>query len=74
MSKSSILNKLKRMKWINYHWRVKDFVIKECKDYIIFLLNINGDLYQKIFVDKNNGYTQVYDLSEEQHLIVDLYL
>lgn len=63
MSKSKILETLKRMDWISQHWRVKDFLVLEDDEKIIFSY-YHGDmgLIDKIEYNKKDGDTIVYDL------------
>lgn len=63
MNKSKIIKTLQQMKWLGSHWRVKDFIVIEDEKIIIFKYQ-HGDmgLVEKIRYEKENGYTEIYDL------------
>lgn len=78
MSKSKILETLKRMDWISKHWRVKDFLVFEDNEKIIFSY-YHGDMgkIDKIEYNKIDGYTIVYDLDNytgNTYIYTSLYL
>ena len=64
MSKSKIIKTLQSMNWLSKHWRIKDFVITEDKDKIIFSY-YHGDmgLIDKVKYSKKDGYTEIYVLN-----------
>ena len=63
MSKGKIIKTLQDMKWLGQHWRLKDFIIIEDNETIIFKYQ-HGDmgLIEKVRYCKNDGYTEIYDL------------
>lgn len=78
MSKSTIIKKLQQMNWLDKYWRVKDFIILESDDKIIFSYN-HGDmgLIDKVIYYKENSYAQVYELNNyygSTDLVVGLYI
>lgn len=78
MTKRQIINKLQQMKWLDKHWRLKDFYTLETEEKIIFSYN-HGDmgLVDKIIYYKNDGFTKVYELNNyygSTDLITSLYL
>ena len=64
MSKSNIIKRLKQMKWISSHWRVKDFNIYE-DDEIIKFSYYHGDMGEvdMIIYYKKDSYVEVFELN-----------
>lgn len=78
MTKRQIINKLQQMNWLGKYWRLKDFLILETEEKIIFSYN-HGDmgLVDKIIYYKKDGYTQVYELNNyygDTDLVTSLYI
>lgn len=78
MTKGQIIKRLQQMDWLGKHWRVKDFLILETEEKIIFSYQ-HGDmgLIDKIIYYKNDGFTQVYELNNyygSTDLVTSLYL
>lgn len=78
MTKTQIIRKLQKMDWISKHWRLKDFIVLETEEKILFSYN-HGDmgLVDKIIYFKKDGYTQVYELNNyygNTDLVTSLYL
>ena len=63
MKKGEIIKCLQQMNWLSKHWRLKDFIIIEDDEEIIYEY-IHGDMgiVEKIRYNKKDGYTEIYDL------------
>ncbi len=64
MTKTQIIKKLQQMKWLDSHWRLKDFTVIDTYDKIFFCLNY-GDmgLINKIIYYKFDELAEVYELN-----------
>lgn len=78
MSRSRIIEKLKSMKWLDSHWRTKDFIISENEDTIKYSY-IHGDmgLVDKVIYYKKDSFCEVYNLNNyygDMELFTSLYI
>ena len=64
MTKGKVIETLKKMKWLDSHWRLKDFIVLENENLIKYSY-LHGDMgiVDKVIYYKNNGFCEIYRLN-----------